>query len=281
MAETIFTSGVRIAIHFDVHEPMGLVELSRSFNAMAGLYKAALPKNAKGKSSDDDVRLYITEITDNCILVKLASVLEVAGVLSSDAEQLATFNKSIQKLSAVVNILAAIGIAGSLLEFDDNPSKRYTDYASVMAEAIVNKGDGNLHIYLEEIEENADGSKKTTLFKLSQGEAINVIEGKKIADEARKKTSEETLEEVPLRFIQANVGKEKGEEKAGFRATVNDVSPADFPVFMKYEDKKKIKKNMNDAEINPFTVSHTVDVEILMNKDGNPKSYKILKFHDE
>ena len=183
-------SDLRLVIHFDIHEPIKLNELTRSFNAMADLYKTALPKNAKGKAKNEDVELYITEIKDNCILVKLASILEVANVLSSDAEQLATFNKSIQKLSAVISILSVIGAAGSLLEFDDNPSKRYTDYASVMAEAIVNKGDGNLHIYLEETEENTDGSKKTTLFKLSQGEAINVIEGKKIVDEVRQKTSE-------------------------------------------------------------------------------------------
>ncbi len=281
MAETIHTSGVRIAIHFDVHEPIGITELSRSLNAMAGLYKTALPKNAKGKASDEDVRLYIAEITDNCILVKLISVLEVAGVLSSDKEHLATFSKTVKHLSTVVSVLASIGAVGYLPELDDKLSKRETDYAAAVVEIVANNKNGTLNISFEESTEDADGSKTTTALSISHDTASNAMKGKRIVDDARKKTSEETLKEVQLSFIQANVGKEKGEEKAGFRATVNDVSPADFPVFMTYEDKKKIKKTMNNAEINPFTVSHTVDVEILMNKDGNPKSYKILKFHDE
>ncbi len=183
-------SDLRLVIHFDIHEPIKLNELTRSFNAMADLYKTALPKNAKGKAKNEDVELYITEIKDNCILVKLASILKVADVLSSDAEQLATFNKSIQKLSAVISILSAIGVAGSLLGLDDKLSKRDTDYAVAVVEIVANNKNGTLNISFEESTEDADGSKTTTALSISHDTASNVIEGKKIVDEVRQKTSE-------------------------------------------------------------------------------------------
>ena len=175
-------SDLRLVIHFNIHEPIKLNELTRSFNAMADLYKTALPKNAKGKTKNEDVELYITEIKDNCILVKLIGILEKTSDLSPDIDQIAIFKKAIKTLSLASALLLLTADVGSVPKTYDSYLKRDTDITLIMAEAIANKGNGSLDIYLEEHEENADGSKRTRIFRMSSDDALKVIEGKKIVN---------------------------------------------------------------------------------------------------
>ena len=55
----------RIRLHFDVHEPIELVELTLSFQAVAREYRSFLVNRVRqegGRAKDTDIKLYVTKI---------------------------------------------------------------------------------------------------------------------------------------------------------------------------------------------------------------------------
>ncbi|MGU9962725.1 MAG: hypothetical protein ACNYPD_01320 [Candidatus Halichondribacter symbioticus] len=269
------SSNLRLVIHFDIEEPIGLNELARSFNAMADLYKTALPRSAKGKAKKEDVELYITEIKDNCILIKILSILNETGDLDANIERIAIFTKLGKKISLTTAFLMGAAVGGSVPESDSSPTIYDTNIAASIAEAIAEKEGGGLELY---IEENADGSKKI-IFKMSQDEAQKVIEGKRIVDEARNKTSTENYNNVLLRFIPARIGNSKGRSQTGLRGIIKTLSKDSLPVYMVKEIKNEVANSMDNEKGNPFKVDYLVDVIVTKNKDGKIESYEITEWN--
>lgn len=74
----------RIRLHFNVHEPIELVEMTLSFQAIAREYRSYLVGHVResgGKAKDADIKLYVTKIESNCILAELGSAAEIMGAM--------------------------------------------------------------------------------------------------------------------------------------------------------------------------------------------------------
>jgi hypothetical protein len=118
-------SDARILLHFDIHDPIELTELTLSFGSLAKQYRKHLTDElrSQGKKVKDinDIKLYITKIENNCILAELAGAVDVLGTLVSVANYTEIFVKFIE------NVDKAIGFFRTL-------SKR--DVKSIKAEEI-------------------------------------------------------------------------------------------------------------------------------------------------
>ena len=76
------TSDARISIHFNVHQPIELVDLTLAFQGIARRYRRFLMDCARAvgaKHSDADIRLYVINIESNCILAELGGATEILG----------------------------------------------------------------------------------------------------------------------------------------------------------------------------------------------------------
>jgi len=72
-------SSARLVLHFDVHEPVELTELTLSFGSLAKQYRKFLADKAKGsgnKISDADIKLYTGKgLSETALITALSPVL--------------------------------------------------------------------------------------------------------------------------------------------------------------------------------------------------------------
>jgi hypothetical protein len=272
----------RIRLHFDVHEPIELVELTLSFQAIAREYRSHLVDAVRaggGKAKDADIKLYVTKIESNCILAELGSATEIMGAMFQTMNYANVFVEFVKNLSAAIDYFKGIGRSGTVEAGSIPYSKRQTNSISDIMKTVAKNKDGKLS--LSAIEHMADGEKEFLKVTFNQQDATDARRGALLASQALEFRGDVDHPNVLMYFYQANIDDPKSVGKTGYRAIIKSISDEDLPVhFVSELDQDRIRDLVKDPELNPFMASYRVDVNVEVDRNDKPKFYRVAKLHE-
>lgn len=274
----------RIRLHFDVHEPIELVELTLSFQAIAREYRSYLVEKARAsgaKAKDGDVKLYITKIENNCILAELGSATEIMGLLFQTMDYVNIFVDFVKNLSNAIDYFKGIGRTGKLDETQIPYNKRLTNSIADIMKTVAKNKDGQLGIAA--IEHRSDSEEVHEYLKVTftSEDATDARRGALLVSQALDYRGDVDHPNVLMYFHQASIDEPKSEGRTGYRAVIKSISDIDLPVhFVSELDQDRIKDLVQDPELNPFKASYRVDVNVEVDRNDKPKFYRISKLHE-
>lgn len=275
----------RIRLHFDVHEPIELVELTLSFQAVAREYRSFLVNKVRqegGRAKDTDIKLYVTKIENNCILAELGSATEIMGAMFQTMDYINIFVDFVKNIENAVNYFKEVGKTGKVDAKEIPYTKRQTQsIVDILKTASKNK---NGQLGLEAIEfqtEAPDGEKTHLAVRFTRKDALDATRGALLSSQALEQRGDVEYPSVLMYFHQANIDDPKSEGRTGYRAIIKSISDIDLPVhFVSEIDQDRIKDLVNDPDLNPFKASYRVDVNVEIDRNDKPKFYRVIRLHE-
>lgn len=273
-------SDARIQIHLDVHHPIELVDLTLSFQAIAFEYRQFLSRKAKAqgkKMTDDDVRLYITRIENNCVLAELGTAVKILGQLFSVVDHANIF------VEFVSNMKQAIDYFKDCDRTQDDPknlaytkaeSGRMADLLDVVAK---NQG-GRLGMSVLQYDSTLTqrGPKTRLQITFSSEEAYAARQGALWAQKALAYRGDADYKRVLMYFHQTNLDDPKSVGHTGDKAIIKTISDKPLPVYFVSEiDQQKITYDIAEPHNNPFKTSYIVDVNVETDRNDVARAYRV------
>lgn len=277
-------SSARIQLHLDVHQPIELVEMTMSFNALAYEYKGFLMEKAREsgrKPKSDDVKLYITKIENNCILAELGSGVAILGHLYSVMDYVNTFKDFSITLQKTIDWFCSIGRSGNVdidkIELSKAQCSRYSNLLDVVA----NNSDGRLGINVIEYLDETPESKVHLTVSYSSEEAYEAKKGALICEKALEYRGDADHSKVLMYLYQTNTDEPKESGNTGEKAVISSISKKPLKIYWVSElDQQKISFHKSDADVNPFRCSYIVDVNVEVDRHDNPVFYRVVHLHE-
>ena len=276
----------RMRLHFNVHEPVELVEMTLAFQGLGYEYQSFLKEEsglhaAKKSSNTNDVKLYITKIESNCILAELAPALPTLGALApivSDVNAVADF---IRNTANTINWLIGIAEKENLVQDEIKHSKKKINNIKDIVALVGKNKDANLGLKAINYEEESGEDKVVLEIDFSDDDCKKAEYGARRALNALDMNEKADKEKVLMYFYQTNIDDPKSNGRTGDKAYINSVSKDPLSVFILSEmDQQKIRYVLDDKEHNPLHTGFVVDVNIENDRKGRPKIYRVLKVHD-
>jgi len=279
-------SSSRITLHFDVHEPIELMELTLSFGVLARQYRQFLVEKMRmdgRKVDDDDVKLYITKIENNCILAELAGAVNILGGLYTVMDCANIFFEFISKTNDIISFFKGLAKQKKAMLAKDIPysKKMCGDMANFLKVVSKNKG-GNLKLGVTEFASRyPDGKKVLASFTFTSEEAFEAQKGALVAQRVLDDKGSADHANVLMYFYQTNVEQSKSEGKTAELAIIKSISDKPLPVyFVSQLDGDRVKSLKDDPKINPFKASYRVDVDVETDRHDVPRFYRIVHLHE-
>lgn len=278
-------SQARIILHFDVHQPVELMELTLSFGSLAKQYRKFLSDKARQngqKISDDDVKLFITKIENNCILAELAGAVSILGSLVPIMDYANVFIDFTKNINNAILYFKGIASKDSELVPSEIPysKKQCEDIANFLNVVSKNKG-GNLGIAVAEYAKDDGETKHHVKFTFTSDEAFEAQKGALIAQRALEYRGDADHKNVLMYFHQTNIEDPKSDGLTGDKAIIRSISDKPLKVyFVSNLDSDKIKSFIHDPSMNPFKASYRVDVNVETDRNDIPKFYRVMRLHE-
>lgn len=277
-------SEARILLHFDVHEPIELMDLTISFGSFARQYrKHVIDKlRVEGKKAKDaEIKLYITKIENNCILAELAGAADILGTLFSVMDYTNTFVDFVKSINTAVEYFSGLlkkdtkSIKASEIPYSKRQCEDLANFLNVVSEK------GDLGISVAEFSKESKTTKTHITFKYSGSEAFEARKGSILAQNILEGTGDADYKDVLMYFHQANVDESKSDGRTGEKAIIKSIYPKELPVYIISElDRDRITSLKSDPKMNMFTASYRVDVNVEKDRHDTPKFYRVLKVHE-
>ncbi len=280
----INVSEARIILHFDIHQPVELMDLTLSFESLAKQYRSFLMERARlsgKKIKDGNIKLYITKIENNCILAELASATEILGAVFSIANQTNIFIDFVKNINQTINYLRNLSFKKNinLDEVTENKSK-YENLSDFLDIIVKNKG-GNLRLGVAEFSQEDNNLKQHVKFTFTSEEAHEAKIGALKALQALDQTQDAQYKNVLMYFYQANIDNSKADGRTSEKAIIKAIYPKELPVFFISEiDRERIRSYKDNPEKNIFQESYRVDVNVEKDRVGTPKFYRVMRLHE-
>lgn len=264
------------------------MDLTISFNALAKQYRKFLADKARQdghKVHDDDVKLFITKIENNCILAELAGAINIMGTLVSVMEYTDMFINFVKNIDTAIAYFKEIPLKK---EAEIDPAqipyskKECQDMANFLNVVAKNEG-GNLGLAVAEYakEEKGDIKKEHVKFVFTSNEALQAQKGALIAERALEYKSDADYKNVLMYFHQTNVENPKADGTTGDKAIIKAVSDKPLKVyFISDLDSDKVKSFIHDPLMNPFKASYRVDVNVEKDRNNIPLFYRVMRLHE-
>ncbi len=170
-------SKATIAIHFDIHEPIDLVDISESFTALASLYKEFVIEHTEDKNKKITVDLRITSISNNCILVDVIAVITIAGSVITVVQGAWYAAKFIKWLSSAKEKSINAASKDSVTEPRDLFFEKHMKKLVKLTKIVAKKKDRNMSVKLKTRETHPDGSTREAELKISTNDAVQMKKG--------------------------------------------------------------------------------------------------------
>lgn len=274
----------RIEVHFDVHQPIELTEMTLAFQALGRDYKRFLNGKIRSdgeKISDNDVKLYITKIESNCILAELAGASHIVGAYFALIDYQNIFIDYVRNFGAAVDYFRALTKVKNPQAADIECTKAGAQsIADVMA--IVSKvSDGKFALRARAGSETASGHKVYAEVELTSLEAAEAQRGALIAQKAIEQKGDADYENVLMYFQRTSTDNAKGDGRTDDKAFINSISKKALPVhFASGLDQAKINDLKDDPNSNPFKAAYRVDVNVEVDRNGVPRFYRVVNLHE-
>jgi hypothetical protein len=273
----------RIRLHLDVHEPIELVELTLSFQAIAREYRAFLvgKSRSEGRSAKDtNIKLYVTKIESNCILAELGGATEIMGALFQTMDYTNIFIEFVKNIDQAINYFKQVGKSGKIptnLPY----SKRQTNSIADIVKTVSKNKDSRLRLSAIECEVDHENETEHLKVEFTSEDATNARRGALLVSQALEQRDDVDYPNVLMFMHQANIDPPKDQGRTGYRAIIKSISDNDLPVhFVSDLDKDRISDLVQDPDLNPFKASYRVDVNVEVDRNDKPKFYRVAKLHE-
>lgn len=274
----------RIEIHFDVHEPVELTEMTLAFQGLGRDYRRYLRDRVRdegGKIGDDDIRLYITKIESNCILAEFAGASHIVGAYFTLWDYQQIFIDYVKHFDVVTNYFKTLARAKDIQAADIECSKAGAQAIESLMALVAKTKKGKFALRARAGSESAGGNKVYAEVELTSDQAAEVQRGALIAQKVLDYRGEADHKNVLMYFQRTSTDEAKGEGKTDDKAMIRSISETALPVHFASElDQAKINDLKSDPHSNPFKAAYRVDVNVETDRKGVPRFYRVLHLHE-
>lgn len=274
----------RIEIHFDVHQPIELTEMTLAFLALGRDYKKFLNDKVRlegGKISDDDVKLYITKIESNCILAELAGASSIVGAYFSILDYQNIFIEYVRNFSSTVQYFVGLSKKENPTAADIECTKAGAQAIADVMAVVANNNEGNFRLRARAGSETPEGHKVHAEIEISSKEAAQARRGALIAQKVLDYRGGAEYQNVLMYFQRTSTNIAKSDGRTDDKAVIASISSKPLPVyFASTLDQERINDLKDDPSANPFKAAYRVDVNVEVNQKGVPRFYRVLHLHE-
>lgn len=277
-------SSARIQLHLDVHQPIELMDLTMSFQALAFEYRKHLFEHVRsrgGEPNDADVKLFITKIENNCILAELGGAVVILGTMFSLMDYVNIFVDFTNRIRVGIDYFKGIGVIGNAEPKEIPYSKAECGRFADLLDVVAKNKEGNLGIKVIEYIDESKEAKTHLTINFSSEDAYAARKGALIAQKALEYKGEADHRSVLMYFYQTNTDEPKATGRTGNKAIIKSISDKPLPVYFVSEmDQQRIMYTLADPKMNPFKASLIVDVNVETDRKEIPRFYRIIHVHD-
>lgn len=274
----------RMRIHFNVHQPIELVEMTLAFQGLGFEYQAFLKErlaDSESKESKSDVKLYITRLETNCILAELAPALPMLGYLAPVLADVNTVHDFVKNTANAISWLIGVANRKSVLADDVPFSRRRVNHLRDMVRLVGKANDSKLGLAAIRYEVESGADRALIEMSFTDQECRLAEKGAGIALAALEHREKADYEKVLMYFYQTNIEDPKALGKTGDRAIISHISPNPLSVYIIPEtDRNKVRYVLDDKAHNPLHTGFVVDVNVEKSPKGKPKIYRVVRLHD-
>lgn len=274
----------RMRLHFNVHDPVELVEMTLAFQGLGFEYQSFLKSRfleSESKANSAEVKLYITHIESNCILAELAPALPLLGVLAPVLADVNTVHDFVVNTANTIKWLVGLAKKKNVTSDDIPYSKRRIGHLRDVVRLVAKNHDSSLGLAAIKYEESTGQDRAVLEMHFTDKECRQAELGATkalIALDVREKADRE---KVLMYFYQTNIEDPKAGGRTGDKAVISSISPEPLSVYIIPEtDQQKVRYVLDDKEHNPLYTGFVVDVNIENDRNGRPKIYRVIRVHD-
>ena len=281
---TAEVSNTRIQIHFDVHQPIELIEMTLALQSLAHEYQSFLSSRAAidGRRTDPNaIKIYVTKIESNGILAELAGAAPFLGQLMALMDHTVVFADFVKMIKAQFDYFHGLYGRNDVAPEDVPYSKAQIDrFKSLMGLVAKNK-EGHLKLGVIQYSDSAETGEMKLQMSFTSDQASQAEKGAINAKRALETKVQADEEKVLMYFYQANVDDPKSGGRTGDKAIVKRVSDKPLPVFILPEtEQQRIRYILDDSNHNPLTTGFMVDVNVEKDARDIPRAYRVIKIHE-
>ena len=257
----------RIIVRFENTKPVSLRELSSALGSLSRQYSSFITNETGGLEIDADLR--VREVREGSILLELVSsiVLPVIPLLWKGDDSLSEWMKYLRL--AIRSLKEGKAPSGRSITTED-----YRDYKNIFTP--VSKDQGS-NLFIEQF--NNHGT--INVINISSSEATEmrkVVEQQERLDVYDAVPKFQTIEKMAMKWHQA---KFDPQSETGNRAVIEDISAKPLKVIFQDREVRESMQHQTSEDKTPWhELVYIVDVEVEL-KNGEPKSYRILKYYAE
>jgi len=270
-------STARILLHFNVHQPVEIMDLTRALNSIARQYQ----KYVSDKLREDisGIKLYITKIENNCILAELAGATDILGTLFSVMEYSNIFIEFIKNINDSIKYFKSLApeqLKAISVKSIERSKRECEDIDNLLK---VVSGNEKNKLGLSVVKYGTE--EKYISFEYKQDEIVSARKGSRLAQSILEEKGEADYKDVLMYFYQTNVGVSKVEGKTGEKALIKSVYHKELPVYIISDlDRERIMNLKDDPSMNLFKASYRVDVSVETDRNDIPRFYRVLNVHE-
>jgi hypothetical protein len=279
-------SSSKIILHYNVHEPIDISDLTSSFAALSSQYRKHLLEQIRangGKAKDAEIKLYITKIESNCILAELAGATDILGTLFSTMDYTNIFSEFVRNIDEAIRYFKALPERYNQdKEIDkiEYSKKECSDYANFLGVVAQSKS-GELGLSVAEFKKETDETHIHSVFKYNSEDAYEAKKGCLLAQDILQQSGEVDHPNVLMYFQQTNTDESKGEGKTEERAIIKTITDKPLPVYIVSNlDRERVMSHKADPNMNPLKISYYVDVNVETDRNDVAKRFRVMRIID-
>jgi hypothetical protein len=279
-------SDARIVIHFNVHQPIELVDLTLSFQAIARRYRKFLVEQARSigqRHSDADVKLFVTKIESNCILAELGGATEILGSLFTILDYVNIFIEFAKNTKNAIDFYHNVATMGEIKPSDVHEGKRDIEAIADFLKVAAQSPSGELGLAVVKYHSTENNESKEVLFevKIGSDDAAEARRGALLAQKALEYRGDADYKNVLMYLFQTNTEESKTEGVTAEKAVIRSISEKALPLYFASElDNDRMQTFKHDPIHNPFKASFRVDVNVETDRHDTPRFYRVMRLHE-
>lgn len=274
----------RMRLHFNVHDPVELVEMTLAFQGLGHEYQSFLKSRfleADPKANVAEVKLYITRIESNCILAELAPALPMLGAVAPILSDVNTVHDFVQKTGQTIKWLMELAGKKDLTAEEIPHSKRRIGNVRDVVRLVAKNSNSNLGLAAIRYEELSGQDRAVLEMRFSDADCRLAEQGATRALAALDVREKADREKVLMYFYQTNIEDPKAGGRTGDKAVIESISREPLSVYIIPEtDQQKVRYVLDDKSHNPLHTGFVVDVNIENDRHGRPRLYRVVRVHD-